>query len=188
MLSASLVRALAWAAIGSPDSWYGSDAVVDDWLPQAQKAVAKGGGGLSGFQQIKKFGAAGTLAVAQLLTRLFKSFGTAQGGKVDLIDFSGFMLACLEDAGLADAAAKGHFSITGLNAYSAVCGIGLDTYDAAYYAQTWTSRSAKMLLTRLQPLWTSKTIAFKFVFLESEANPRSCFTKTLNKRSARPMI
>ena len=56
-------------SIGSPDSWYGSDAVVDDWLPQAQKAVAKGGGdGLSGFQQIKKFGAAGTLAY--ILTEL----------------------------------------------------------------------------------------------------------------------
>ena len=73
------------------------------------------------------FGAAGTLAVAQLLTRLFKSFGTAQGGKVELLGFSGFMLACLEDAGLAEAAAEGQFSITGLNAYSAVCGIGLDT-------------------------------------------------------------
>jgi hypothetical protein len=55
-------------SIGSPESWYGSDAVVDDWLPQAQKAVAKGGGGLSGFQQIKKFGTAGTLAY--ILTEL----------------------------------------------------------------------------------------------------------------------
>ena len=55
-------------SIGSPDSWYGSDAVVDDWLPQAQKAVAKSGGGPSGFQQIKKYGAAGTLAY--ILTEL----------------------------------------------------------------------------------------------------------------------
>ena len=55
-------------SIGSPDSWYGSDAVIDDWLPQAQKAIASGGGGLSGFQQIKKFGAAGTLAY--ILTEL----------------------------------------------------------------------------------------------------------------------
>jgi hypothetical protein len=55
-------------SIGSPDSWYGSDAVVDNWLPQAQQAVAKSGGGLSGFQQIKKFGAAGTLAY--ILTEL----------------------------------------------------------------------------------------------------------------------
>ena len=32
-------------SIGSPDSWYGSDAVVDDWLPQARKALyAKGNG------------------------------------------------------------------------------------------------------------------------------------------------
>lgn len=47
------------------------------------------------------FGAAGTLALAQLLTRLFKSFGTAQGGTLHLLGFSGFMLACLEDQGLA---------------------------------------------------------------------------------------
>lgn len=37
------------------------------------------------------------------------------------------MLACLEDSGLAAAAAKKQFDITALNAYSAVCGIGLDT-------------------------------------------------------------
>ena len=57
-------------SIGSPDSWYGSDAVVDDWLPQVQKALGNGGGskGLSGFQQIKKFGAAGT--IAYILTEL----------------------------------------------------------------------------------------------------------------------
>jgi len=55
-------------SIGTPDSWYGSDAVVDDWLPQTQEAVAKAGRGLSGFQQIKKFGAAGTLAY--ILTEL----------------------------------------------------------------------------------------------------------------------
>jgi len=73
------------------------------------------------------FGAAGTLGAAQFLTRLFKSFGKAQGGELDLIGFSGFMLACLEDAGLAKSAAAGQFNITALNAYSAVCGIGLDT-------------------------------------------------------------
>lgn len=73
------------------------------------------------------FGAAGTLGAAQLLTRLFKSFGKQQGGGLDLLGFSGFMLACLEDAGLAKSAAAGQFDITALNAYSAVCGIGLDT-------------------------------------------------------------
>ena len=56
-------------SIGSPNSWYGSDAVVDDWLPQARQAIAKkgGGGGLS-YAAIKKFGVAGTLAY--ILTEL----------------------------------------------------------------------------------------------------------------------
>ena len=76
---------------------------------------------------LSHFGAAGTLGVAQFLTRLFKSFGKAQGGELDLLGFSGFMLACLEDAGLAKAAAANQFDITALNSYSAVCGIGLDT-------------------------------------------------------------
>ena len=58
-------------SIGSPDSWYGSDAVVDDWLPQARRALARkggaGGGGLS-YAAIKKLGVAGTLAY--ILTEL----------------------------------------------------------------------------------------------------------------------
>ena len=76
---------------------------------------------------LSHFGAAGTLSVAAFLTRLFKSFGTAQGGRVELLGFSGLMLACLEDAGLARAASQRAFDITALNSYSAVCGIGLDT-------------------------------------------------------------
>ena len=55
-------------SIGSPDSWYGSDAVVDDWLPQAQKSIAKKGGGGLSYAAIKKFGVAGTLAY--ILTEL----------------------------------------------------------------------------------------------------------------------
>ena len=58
-------------SIGSPDSWYGSDAVVDDWLPQARRALARqggaGGAGLS-YAAIKKLGVAGTLAY--ILTEL----------------------------------------------------------------------------------------------------------------------
>ena len=57
-------------SIGSPDSWYGSDAVVDDWLPQARRALARkggAGGGLS-YAAIKKLGVAGTLAY--ILTEL----------------------------------------------------------------------------------------------------------------------
>ena len=66
------------------------------------------------------FGAAGTLAAAAFLTRFFKSFGRDAGGPVDLLGFSGLMLACLEDAGLAASAARREFDITSLNAYSAV--------------------------------------------------------------------
>ena len=41
--------------------------------------------------------------------------------------FSGLMLACLEDTGLAAAAAARSFDLRSLLTYSAVCGIGLDT-------------------------------------------------------------
>lgn len=68
-----------------------------------------------------EFGSAGTLKCCQYLTRLFKS---VKG--VDLVGFSGLMLTCLEDAGMAASAAKKAYNITMLNAYSAVCGIGLD--------------------------------------------------------------
>mmetsp|Transcript_9054 Transcript_9054/g.10247 ORF Transcript_9054/g.10247 Transcript_9054/m.10247 type:complete len:406 (+) Transcript_9054:36-1253(+) len=67
------------------------------------------------------FGGPGTLTCSQFLTRLFKS---VRG--VPLIGFSGLMLAVLEDSGLAEAAIRGAYDITALNAYSAVCGIGLD--------------------------------------------------------------
>ena len=39
---------------------------------------------------------------------------------MELLGFSGLMLACLEDAGLAASAARREFDITSLNAYSAV--------------------------------------------------------------------
>jgi len=55
------------------------------------------------------------------LTRVFKSVRD-----VDLIGFSGLMLTCLEDVGMAEAAAKGHYDIRALLQYSCVCGIGLD--------------------------------------------------------------
>jgi len=73
------------------------------------------------------FGAAGTVQCASFLTRVFQSLGKKQGGDVDLVGFSGFMLACLEDTGLAEAAAAGKYDIRALLTYSAVCGIGLDT-------------------------------------------------------------
>ena len=71
---------------------------------------------------VPHFGASGTIEAASLLTKVFKSI---QGAP--LVGFSGFMLAALEDAGLAAAAAKGFYDIRALLIYSAVCGIGLDT-------------------------------------------------------------
>lgn len=71
------------------------------------------------------FGAAGTLEASALLTRgIFRALGQ---GIVPRAGFSGLMLACLEDNGLAAAAAVGGFDLRALLAYSAVCGIGLDT-------------------------------------------------------------
>ena len=78
---------------------------------------------------LEHFGAAGTVQCAALLTRFFKSF--ADGGDdcpaVPLVGFSGLMLACLEDTGLAAAAAAQQYTLNDLMTYSAVCGIGLDT-------------------------------------------------------------
>merc|ERR1711904_559329 len=71
---------------------------------------------------VPHFGASGTIEASQLLTRVFKSVTG-----VPLVGFSGLMLACLEDAGLAESAAAGQFDIRALLTYSAVCGIGLDT-------------------------------------------------------------
>lgn len=68
------------------------------------------------------FGAAGTVEASSLLTRVFKSI---QG--VDLVGFSGLMLALTEDTGLARGSINADFDIRSLLTYSAVCGIGLDT-------------------------------------------------------------
>lgn len=68
------------------------------------------------------FGAAGTAEASALLTRVFKSMTG-----VELVGFSGLMLALTEDTGLAQGTIKGHFDIRSLLTYSAVCGIGLDT-------------------------------------------------------------
>ena len=70
---------------------------------------------------IPHFGASGTVEAAAFLTRVFKS---VRG--VDLVGFSGLMLTCLEDEGMAAGAAAGHYDIRALLQYSCVCGIGLD--------------------------------------------------------------
>ncbi|ROS05446.1 hypothetical protein EDC56_0976 [Sinobacterium caligoides] len=71
---------------------------------------------------VDHFGAAGSVEASALLTRVFKSI---QG--VELVGFSGLMLALTEDLGLAQGSLADHFDIRALLTYSAVCGIGLDT-------------------------------------------------------------
>ncbi len=68
------------------------------------------------------FGAAGTVEASALLTKVFKSIN-----KVNLVGFSGLMLALTEDSGLAQGSISDNFDIRSLLTYSAVCGIGLDT-------------------------------------------------------------
>jgi len=71
---------------------------------------------------VEYFGAAGTIEVSSLLTKVFKSISN-----VKLKGFSGLMLAPTEDTGLAAGTIRGDFDIRALLTYSAVCGIGLDT-------------------------------------------------------------
>ena len=72
------------------------------------------------------FGAAGSVEVSALLTKVFKSIQ-----RVPLVGFSGLMLAVTEDLGLAEGTQKQDFDIRALLTYSAVCGIGLDTVPVA---------------------------------------------------------
>ena len=71
---------------------------------------------------VEYFGASGTIEASSLLTRVFKSITG-----VELVGFSGLMLAVTEDKGLARGTQRGDFDIRALLTYSAVCGIGLDT-------------------------------------------------------------
>jgi hypothetical protein len=68
------------------------------------------------------FGASGTVEASSLLTKVFKSIKD-----VNLVGFSGLMLALTEDRGLAQGTIHADFDIRSLLTYSAVCGIGLDT-------------------------------------------------------------
>ena len=68
------------------------------------------------------FGTAGSLEVSSLLTKVFKS---VEG--VNVVGFSGLMLAATEDAGLAQDAIDRKYDIRTFLMNSAVCGIGLDT-------------------------------------------------------------
>lgn len=76
------------------------------------------------YQQldVEYFGAAGTVEASALLTKVFKSIKN-----INLVGFSGLMLAVTEDKGLAQATINKEFDIRALLTYSSVCGIGLDT-------------------------------------------------------------
>lgn len=70
---------------------------------------------------VGRFGAAGTLTAAALITRALR------GARGRRCGFAGVMLPVLEDAVLARSAAQGLLSWEALLLYSAVCGTGLDT-------------------------------------------------------------
>ncbi|MDO4434019.1 MAG: DUF711 family protein [Alysiella sp.] len=72
------------------------------------------------------FGAAGTVEISALLTKVFKNVQN-----VAQVGFSGLMLAVTEDTGLALATQNQEFDIHGLLTFSSVCGIGLDTVPIA---------------------------------------------------------
>lgn len=71
---------------------------------------------------VEYFGASGSVEASSLLTKVFKSLKN-----IELVGFSGLMLAVTEDSGLADGTIKDQFDIRSLLTYSSVCGIGLDT-------------------------------------------------------------
>ena len=71
---------------------------------------------------VEYFGASGTVEASSLLTKVFKSING-----VNLVGFSGLMLALTEDTGLAEGSTNADFDIRSLLTYSSVCGIGLDT-------------------------------------------------------------
>jgi hypothetical protein len=68
------------------------------------------------------FGASGSVEASALLTKVFKGI---KG--VELLGFSGLMLAVVEDLGLAKGTITQDYDIRTLLLNSAVCGIGLDT-------------------------------------------------------------
>jgi uncharacterized protein (UPF0210 family) len=71
---------------------------------------------------VEYFGASGSVESSSLLTKVFKSLKN-----VDLVGFSGLMLAVTEDIGLANGTIKEQYELRSLLTYSSVCGIGLDT-------------------------------------------------------------
>jgi len=71
---------------------------------------------------VEYFGASGSVEASSLLTKVFKSLKN-----IELVGFSGLMLAVTEDIGLANGTIKDQYDLRSLLTYSSVCGIGLDT-------------------------------------------------------------
>ncbi|WP_024955871.1 DUF711 family protein [Sulfurospirillum arcachonense] len=71
---------------------------------------------------VEYFGASGSVEASSLLTKVFKSLKN-----IELVGFSGLMLAVTEDIGLAEGTIKEQYDLRSLLTYSSVCGIGLDT-------------------------------------------------------------
>jgi hypothetical protein len=71
---------------------------------------------------VEYFGASGSVEASSLLTKVFKSLKN-----IELVGFSGLMLAVTEDIGLANGTIKNQYDLRSLLTYSSVCGIGLDT-------------------------------------------------------------
>lgn len=68
----------------------------------------------------RPFGAAGTLSVCSMITRVIKNIPVKKAG------YCGLMLPVMEDEVLALRAAEGRYGLAELLSYSAVCGTGLD--------------------------------------------------------------
>ena len=96
-----------------------------DWSlaphPHPQRSIGSAIEALSGVP----FGAWGTLSAVRALT------ATIRGCAVTQLGFSGIMLPVVEDAGLAQRALEGRYTLRDLLAFSTVCGTGLDTIPLA---------------------------------------------------------
>jgi uncharacterized protein (UPF0210 family) len=104
---------------------YGITYAGCDWSlaphPHPQRSIAVAIEALSGVP----FGAWGTLSAVRALT------ATIRGCAVTQLGFSGIMLPVVEDAGLAQRALEGCYTLRDLLAFSTVCGTGLDTIPLA---------------------------------------------------------
>lgn len=96
-----------------------------DWSlaphPHPERSIGMAIEALSGVP----FGAWGTLSAVRALTATIRACAVTQLG------FSGIMLPVVEDAGLAQRALEGHYTLRDLLAFSTVCGTGLDTIPLA---------------------------------------------------------